>query len=618
MISRETISRIRERADVAAVVGETVKLVRRGRQLIGLCPFHKEKTPSFHVNPELGRYYCFGCHEHGSVIDFVMKIDGLEFPDAVRSLAERLGVEIEDDRSEADAAGERAARREAQNLHDVLALAASWFERELREHPSARVAREELARRGLKPETPTDLIADSLQAFRVGYAPPGWDNLVTWLRSQGVSPVAAESVGIISPRKGGGGHYDFFRNRLMFAIVDVQGRVVGFSGRILPDPETGDVDKTTGKYVNSPESPVYRKGHSVFGLFQARQAIRQKDTAVVVEGNFDVVSLHARGVRNVVAPLGTAFTEHQARLLKRFAPRVVMLFDGDAAGVEATRKSREPCRAAGLDVRVAQLPKGMDPDDFIRARGAQGIDAVIREAHGMLEFLIDLELDKGFTKRDAREQAMRVKEVAHILATEDDPTVRAMAKSYADSVASRLGVADAETLRSLESVVRRELGMPTLDGGRQVTKQRTRSESREEDIPRNILGCAIDFPEILGHPEVEAAMGVLEGEIALAVGLAHNLLDTNKHSAAESFLAQVPRAIHDFAAQRLASPRHTDAEQARNEFLENTQKLRRRGAAREHALAVEQISRAGAQGDEGREIELLVEAARRQQEKHRT
>ncbi|MFW5741185.1 MAG: DNA primase, partial [Myxococcota bacterium] len=297
VISKDTIASVRNRADIVAIVGEAVKLTRRGRHHVGLCPFHKEKTPSFHVNMETGRFYCFGCHEKGSVIDFVMKLEGLEFPEAVRSLAERIGLAIEE--TEGDPAAVRASReakRAKQGLYEVTQLAASFFEAQLRTHPAARVAREELARRGLKPETPTDSVAHALQAFRIGYAPAGWDNLLTYLRKQGVSPVAAETLGLIAPRRGGGGHYDFFRNRLMFAITDVQGRVVGFSGRVLPDPESGEVDKNTGKYINSSESPIYKKSDIVFGLFQARQAIRQHDHAIVVEGNFDVVSLHARGI----------------------------------------------------------------------------------------------------------------------------------------------------------------------------------------------------------------------------------------------------------------------------------------------------------------------------------
>ena len=311
MIAPETITKVREHADIAAVVGDTIKLTRRGRSLVGLCPFHKEKTPSLHVNADRGFFYCFGCHEKGDVIGFVMKTEGLSFVDAVRRLAERLGIVIEESEEGAGRSHGGSAQPH-KDLYEVSAIAAAYFETQLREHAAARVAREELARRELHASAPTDAIADALQLFRVGYAPAGWDNLVAYLQRQGISPMLAEQVGLIVPRKQGSGHYDRFRNRLMFAVTDVQGRVVAFSGRVLPDPETGEIDTTTGKYINSPESPIYKKGETVFGLFQARQAIRERDYAVLVEGNFDVVSLHARGLHHVVAPLGTAFTPMQA------------------------------------------------------------------------------------------------------------------------------------------------------------------------------------------------------------------------------------------------------------------------------------------------------------------
>jgi len=228
---------------------------------------------------------------------------------------------------------------------------------------------------------------------------------VTHLRAQGVSPALAEVLGLIVPRKGSGGHFDFFRNRLVFAINDTQGRVVGFSGRVLPDPETGEVDKKTGKYINSPESPIYKKSDTVFGLFQARQAIRHRELAIVVEGNFDVVSLHAKGFQHVVAPLGTAFTESQARLIRRFSPRVTLMFDGDAPGQDAVRKSRGVCAAAGLDARVAALPSGLDPDDFLRSKGPESLERLLGQARSVIEYLIDNVLDDNFPKSNPNEQA---------------------------------------------------------------------------------------------------------------------------------------------------------------------------------------------------------------------
>ncbi|PIE05660.1 MAG: DNA primase, partial [Sorangium cellulosum] len=452
------------------------------------------------------------------MIDFVMKLEGLDFPEAVRSLAERVGIEIEQTAGEGGTTrAARDAKRVRETLFEVTQLAAAYFEEQLRTHPSARVAREELARRGLQSNAPTDSIADVMQAFRLGYAPPGWANLLTHLRKHGVSPTTAETLGLIVARKGGSGHYDFFRNRLVFAITNIQGQVVGFSGRVLPDPETGEVDKQTGKYINSPECPVYKKSDTVFGLFQARQSIRQQELAVVVEGNFDVVSLHARGINNVVAPLGTAFTEAQARAIRRFTPRATLLFDGDVAGRDAVRKSREPCAAAGLDTRVATLPTGVDPDDFVRAQGAETLGRVIHEARSILEYLIDQALDENFPRSNPNEQAARVKVVAQLIREERDPTVRSIAQNYADKVAGRLGVGDATTIRALNAALRRALG-----GGEQTAlrKQRGEEGGAEGWVTLEMLGCVTEYPEILDDIEVKSGISELEGEIVHAFKLA--------------------------------------------------------------------------------------------------
>src|SRR4051794_27463293 len=341
MISPETIALVKERTDIVALVAETVKLKRMGRRFLGLCPFHQEKSPSFNVNAERGVFHCFGCKESGGAVDFVMKVEGHTFPEAIRMLAERAGIEVAETLTDQERREAGAARKAKDDLYGVNGSAGTFFERSLRgasAHPLARYAREELVRRGLPLPEENDgvgeaaRIGDTLQAFRIGYAPYGWDALASYLRQQGISPVVAEKVGLLVPRSSGSGHYDRFRHRLMFAVTDVQGRVIAFSGRALPDPSPEELaslniagptttpDAAPAKYINSPESPIYTKGDHLFGLYQARQAIRQGGEAVLVEGNFDVVALHARGVGNVVAPLGTAFTPAQARLLKRFAP----------------------------------------------------------------------------------------------------------------------------------------------------------------------------------------------------------------------------------------------------------------------------------------------------------
>lgn len=617
MISPATIQAIRERTDIVAVIGETMKLVRRGRSFVGLCPFHQERTPSFHVSPDRGFFHCFGCKESGSAFDFLMKTEGLSFREAAQRLAERAGIPIEETGTDAERREAEAARRAIEDLYAVNQLAAHWFESQLREHPHARLAREELERRELSSA------AETLQAFRVGYAPPGWDGLTSYLRTQGVSLVTAERLGLIVPRKSGTGHYDWFRNRLMFAIIDVRGRVVGFSGRILPDPETGLVDKNTGKYVNSPESPIFKKGETLFGLYQARHSIRRLDEAVVVEGNFDVVALHARGIDHVIAPLGTAFTVAQAKLLRRFTPSITLLFDSDEAGQKATREARETCKQAGLKAKVAVLPDGKDPDDLAREKGPDAVRASLAAARGILEHLIEAALDESFHSADARERAERAQRIAQLIASEEDPTVVALAQSYADRVVQRLGLPDIESFQAMQRAVRAEAmrsrrsadGPDAASSSIGLDPRRARITARRNEVVLAVVGAFLDFPELLDDPEAAAAIDLLEGDAALVIVALREASVSGKLAASE-LLAHVPASLHTFAAQRLAAPRHVSPGEARMELLSNAQKLKRLGLSREKAQAVEALHRIGRAGDAAAEDALLRELERRARERH--
>jgi len=614
VISEATIRLVRERTDIQSVIGDTVKLTRRGRSWVGLCPFHKERSPSFHVTPERGMYHCFGCGEHGSAVDFVMKTEGLSFPEAVRLLAERGGIEIEETRTERQRKDEDQARKARDDLFAVNALAASFYERMLDEHPHGKLAHEELARRGLVPSAPTDLIATALQAFRVGYAPAEWAALAAFLRQQGVSPNVAEQAGLLLPRSSGGGFYDRFRNRLMFAVVDLQGRVVGFSGRILPDPQTGLVDKETGKYINSPETPVYRKGELVFGLYQARQAVRQSERAVLVEGNFDVVSLHARGITNVVAPLGTAFTPEQAAAIKRFAPEVVLLFDGDAAGRKAVKSAREPCKKANLVAKAATLPEGVDPDELSRTRGPEAVLAVIRAARGLLEHLIDACLDTQFTSSSAEERAERIREVVDLINAEEDPAVRAIAHKFADDVAQRLlqrdeslGMVDATTFRALARAV--EAGV--IQRAPAASSQAAPAE--RDWITNEVLGVLFDFPELLSEVSAES-WACVSGDAALVVAV---LQETNPEQDAEKFLANLPSSFQSFALQRLAAPVYSDLTTAKTQLEANLRKLQVRALKRENAMLRSEVTKVETQGNDDEALAYLREVQALAQERRK-
>jgi len=624
LIGQETIDRVRQHTAIVGLVGETVKLTKRGRSHVGLCPFHKEKTPSFHVNDERGFYHCFGCGAHGDAFRFVMEVEGLSFVEAIRRLAERAGITVVETGNDQDRQREQEARRRQEELYAASTVAAEFFERMLREHRLGRHAERELEKRGLRTEDPTSAIADALQAFRVGYAPYSWDALASHMRDAGISHRAAEQVGLLVPRKSGGGHYDRFRHRLMFAVIDVQGRVVAFSGRALDEPSDEElralsIDKMGGsgdapaKYVNSPESPIYRKRETVFGLYQAKSAIRDASEAIVVEGNFDVLSLHARGIKNVVAPLGTAFTAEQARLIKRFAPSITLLFDPDSAGRRAVASAREPAKQAGLLARVGTLPEGADPDELVREHGAEAIRRVTKASRGLLEYLIDTVLDRSFAADDARARAAKLKEVTELLAAEDDPAVRALAEQHADRIAERLGVADARTFRALRGTVLAALG--ARKDGDSGPKQAPRRSGREQ-IELGILGALLDYPELLGDEEVLGGVDLVEGDVAGGIAAVRQAWADGSLGNPETVLAKLGPSIHPFASARLAAPRHESVEDARAEVLQNLDKLRRLELKRQKSEVVEELQRAASVGDFDQEMALLREHMRRARERH--
>lgn len=638
MIGQETIDRVRRETKVVELIGETVKLQRRGRSFTGLCPFHKEKSPSFHVNAERGFYHCFGCHASGDAIKFVQETEGLDFVEAVRSLAERAGIDVVENESDAERKQQLEQRRRQQELYDIGDRAAEYFERMLREHPLREHAHAELARRGLVPTSPTDPIADALQAFRLGYAPYGWDGLVRFLKESGLSARAAETVGLLAPRKTGSGHYDRFRHRLMFAVIDVQGRVVAFSGRALgePTPEelrqagvealgSGGSGEAPAKYVNSPESPVYRKREAVFGLYQSRQALRSGEPCLVVEGNFDVVSLHARGIRNVVAPLGTAFTVEQARQIRRFTNDVVLMFDGDSAGKRATNASREPCQAAELTAKVVSLPPGKDPDDFVRERGPAGVQQLLKHARGILEYLIDLALSEELLQEGAEARAKSVQFVTKLIASEKDPTLRELAETYADGlVASRLKIHQdsAEQVRTLKALVRalqaRPGNVPARGAAGPGRPHQARSRDRRQELGLEVLGALLDFPELAEDPASLAAAGVIEGDVALAFAALRQAIQGGRLENPEDVLAKLSPPIHPFALARLAAPRHERLEDAKTELVDNVKKLQSLELKREKSEVTEELEALQRTGDAKQEdvlLQQIFEKARRSKER---
>ncbi|MCC7535286.1 MAG: DNA primase [Deltaproteobacteria bacterium] len=502
MIPETIVRAVRERTDIVALVSEFVPLKRAGQSQKGLCPFHAEKSPSFHVSPARQTFHCFGCGAGGDVFQFLMRVEGRTFPEALRELARRAGITVPDEPSY-DAGEERRARARVERLAGILELAAGFYQRMLREHPHGPIARDAVLARGLGD-------AD-VERFRLGYAPASWDALATLLREKGLSPADAESVGLVSPRRNGG-HYDRFRHRLMFPVSDPRGRIVAFSGRALPPPPGAEefAQGDSGKYVNSPESPLYHKGDLLYGLFEARLDLRRSAQAILVEGNFDVVSMHHHGFPQTVAPLGTALTPTQARLLRRYAERVTVVFDGDAAGLAAVRSALPSLFEAGLAARVVMLPDKLDPDSMLREHGADALKSLLDSADGIVEFVIDRTHEKS--PADAASRARAIESLGAVLALVRDPVERGL---YVQRVAQRFGVRDIASVRATlakgarssrsprpggepaEQVTASER-RPGADGSPDQTDKTQSSESRP--LPPNealLVGLVLDQPGVL-------------------------------------------------------------------------------------------------------------------------
>lgn len=373
------IREVTARIDIASFIGAYVQLRKRGNDLVGLCPFHSEKTPSFHVHPDKGFFKCFGCGQGGDVIKFVQLHENLPFPEALRMLAQRAGVELEPQSPQA-----ARARNEREAIYEANRIAAAFFERMLRS-PAGSKARAYVEKRGLTEAT--------LEKFHLGYAPDEWEGLARELHANNVDPALASKAGLL--KRGERGFYDFYRDRLMVPTYATTGEVIAFGGRAL-----GDVEP---KYLNTSTTPVYEKGRHLYALNVARRAAARERTLIVVEGYLDCIALHQAGFENAVAALGTSFTQDQAKELRKHADGIFLCFDADTAGNAAAAKAIETAAQviehAGSGVRIVQLPQGSDPDGFILERGAEAFAELLKDAKPAIEFRLEAEaarLKTGF------------------------------------------------------------------------------------------------------------------------------------------------------------------------------------------------------------------------------
>jgi DNA primase len=424
-IPSQTIEQIAAANDIVEVIGSYFPLKRAGANFKALCPFHQEKTPSFHVSPQRQTFHCFGCGVGGSVFRFVMDYEHIDFPSAVRKLAARVGIPVIEERGPSDAEDrQHEARRTLLQLHGETA---GWFHENLIKKEFGEPARKYLKKRGIT--------AEIAKRWRLGYAPDEWDAFGSWARGHGYEMQTLIASGLIKTKEDAAGtpgqrSYDRFRDRIMFPICNDVGEVIAFSGRVLKEKEGA------AKYLNSPETPLFRKGSVLFGLDKTKRALIEVNCAIVCEGQLDLISLFEAGITNVVAPQGTAFTETQARMLKRLVDEVVLCFDSDAAGTHAAERSLDALLQNDLIVRVAEIPAGDDPDSLIRREGKEEFEKRIAAARDFFDYWIEHEVaEVDLASLGAKMQLAR--SLAETVSRVHDPLMRG---EVASKVSARLGV----------------------------------------------------------------------------------------------------------------------------------------------------------------------------------
>jgi len=483
-IPEDKISQIKNAADLVDVVSEVVLLKKAGKNHLGLCPFHSEKTPSFTVSPEKQIFYCFGCGAGGNVFSFLMKQGGLSFPEAARMLARRYGIEIP---TQTMSAEQKRRISEKESLFEINRLAMDFFRHCLVNTSSGKKAMAYLKKRGMTNEIIT--------GFQLGYAPEGWDNIVKFFSKKRISHVLVEKAGLIVARKENPGFYDRFRDRILFPIFNTEMQVVGFGGRVMDD--------AMPKYLNSPETPIYNKSRSLYGLHRARSKCRESETVYIAEGYFDLLALHQHGMEDSVATLGTALTAAHVRLLKGYARRVILVYDSDDAGIKAALRSIGIFMDEGVDARILVLPVGYDPDSYIFKFGSQSFMDAAGNALGIMAFLMD-----AAEKRHGLSIEGKIRIISDMkapLASINDSVARSL---YIKELAERLSVDEAAILEKVRE---------KYSGARGKTHGNT-NQTRGSRLERRIIAMMLQFPEILSEISSRSVLDLFEDNILKSIG----------------------------------------------------------------------------------------------------
>ncbi len=572
LIPEGVIDEIQARADIAELIGRYVPLRRAGRHFKAVCPFHQERTPSFMVNTEKQIFHCFGCGVGGNIFSFLMQHDRLTFPEAVRQLADHVGVHVPE-------SGGGASDGSQERLLALMEKICRYYER-LLAAPQAASARAYLSKRGVSEQT--------RRTFRLGVAPTGWTGLITAAKATEVSADQLEGAGLAI--RGKTGHYDRFRNRLIFPIMDVRGRVVGFGGRSL--------DRQDPKYLNSPETSLYSKGRHLFGLSQAKDAILAAKTAVVVEGYFDCVVLADGGVPQTVSPLGTALTIEQARLLKRYAEQVILAFDADAAGEQATLRGVDLLVDTGLHVRVAQLPQGMDPDECLRSYGRERFLQLLDHSVSIFDFLVET-ARRRFPGKGAEQHVRAAQFVLPTIAKVPNVMLRS---EYVKLLAERFHLDEAAVAQELAKVQPR-----TLATAEPVAAQKPGAGTAAQGAERLLTGLVLDDPSRWQRVRDRLSLSeVTDPTLRRILTAVCELGDSTRHATPAQIVSRLAEEGYGSLVTELVtlSQSVVPQEEALEECVKRLQRNTRR---REHAKLREQIRIAEEAGNEIEVQRLLTE-----------
>ena len=456
-IPESKIDEIRSASDIVDVISSYVSLKKRGKNFLGLCPFHQEKTPSFNVSPEKQMYHCFGCGVGGNVFTFVMELEKVSFIESVRTLADRAGITLPTD------GGDTTQATENEGLYNACRLAGLHFHENLTSTVEGKLALEYFHHRGFADET--------IRKFGLGYSMNSWDDLLKHAEAKGVDTLILEKAGLVIRREDSSGMYDRFRGRAMFPIFSPSGRPIGFGARKMRED-----DPVPGKYINSPETPVYVKSQNLYGLFHAREAIREKEHAILVEGYADLISVFQSGIENIIASSGTALTEEQILLVGRYAKNITLVYDADSAGSKATMRGVDMIIENGLEVRIAELPAGEDPDSFVKKHGGKEFQKLVEGAVTFLDFKAKSFQEQGLLETpDGQTRAVR--SIVETIARMRDELKR---NFYIKNVAEKYGIYETVLFRELEKLIGKG-GMRPQGGQRRPSPAMSPSDVQRQE-----------------------------------------------------------------------------------------------------------------------------------------